>query len=130
MQFLNPVNWAKPQGYANGISAQGRLIFIAGQIGWNAKSQFETDDFAAQTKQALINTLAVLAEGEAGPQHITRMTWYITDKKEYLAALSDIGSIYRELIGRHYPTMTLVQVAALLEDRARVEIETTAVVPE
>jgi len=129
MEFLNPRSWSKPRGYSNGTAAEGRLVFVAGQIGWNAAAKFETDDFAAQVRQALENTVAVLAEAGAKPADITRMTWYVTDKREYLAALPQIGTAYRDLIGTHYPAMTLVQVAALVEDRARVEIETTAVVP-
>lgn len=129
MQFLNPAHWTKPRGYSNGVAAEGRQIFVAGQIGWNAKSEFETDDFAGQVRQALQNTVEVLAEAGAGPQHIVRMTWYVTDKAEYNAALAGIGAAYRDLIGKHYPAMTLVQVASLLEPRAKVEIETTAVLP-
>lgn len=130
MQVLQPAGWVAPKGYSNGIAATGRQVFVAGQIGWNAQGEIVSDDFAAQTRQALENTIAVLREAGAGPQHITRMTWYVTDKKEYLAAGREIGAAYKEIIGRHYPAMTLVQVADLLEDRAKVEIETTAVVPE
>lgn len=129
MQFLNPPNWETPRGYSNGICAEGRMIFVAGQIGWNAKNQFESGRFTDQARQALKNTLAVLAEAGGRPEHIVRMTWYIVDKKEYLAANKELGAIYRELIGSHYPAMSLVQVAALLEDQARVEIETTAILP-
>lgn len=129
MRVLQPQGWKPPRGYANGIEAQGRLVFVAGQIGWNGQAEFETDDIAGQVRQALANIVAVLAEAGAGPEHITRMTWYITDKREYLASLREAGTAYRETIGAHYPTMTLVQVAALLEDRAKVEIEATAVVP-
>lgn len=129
MRILQPPDWKPPRGYANGIETEGRLVFVAGQIGWNERSEFETDDFASQVRQALANVVAVLAEAGAGPQHITRMTWYITDKHEYLASLHEVGAAYREVIGAHYPTMTLVQVAALLEDRAKAEIEATAVVP-
>jgi enamine deaminase RidA (YjgF/YER057c/UK114 family) len=128
-EILQPEGWATPRGYANGIAASGRLVFVAGQIGWNAAQQFETDDFAGQVRQALANVVAVLAVAGAGPEHLTRMTWYITDKAEYRAALREIGRSYREIIGPHYPAMTLVQVAALLEDRAKVEIEATAVIP-
>ena len=128
MRVLQPPDWKPPRGYANGIEAEGRQIFVAGQIGWNGQSEFETDDFAGQVRQALANTVAILAEAEARPEHITRMTWYITDKREYLSNLREVGAAYREVIGSHYPTMTLVQVAALLEDRAKVEIEATAVV--
>jgi enamine deaminase RidA (YjgF/YER057c/UK114 family) len=130
-RILNPKAWAKPKGYANGIAARGTLIFVAGQIGWNgASSSFETDDFVGQAKQALANIVAVLAEGGAGPEHIVRLTWYVTDKQEYLARLSEVGEAYRDVIGRHYPTMALVEVRALVEDRAKVEIEATAVVPD
>jgi enamine deaminase RidA (YjgF/YER057c/UK114 family) len=128
-EILQPEGWAAPRGYANGIAAVGRFVFVAGQIGWNAAQQFETDDFVGQTRQALANVVAVLAVAGARPEHVTRMTWYITDKKEYRASLREIGRAYREIIGPHYPAMTLVQVAALLEDRAKVEIEATAVIP-
>ena len=128
METLQPPGWAKPRGYANGVVAQGRIIFVAGQVGWNARGEFETDDFVGQVRQALENVVAVLAEAGAGPAQIARMTWYVTDKQEYRAAMSEVGRAYREVIGAHYPAMTLVQVAALLEDRARVEIEVTAVV--
>jgi enamine deaminase RidA (YjgF/YER057c/UK114 family) len=131
MKILNPKNWAKPKGYANGIAARGTLVFVAGQIGWNGeKEKFESDDFVAQTRQALANIVAVLAESGARPEHLVRLTWYVTDKQEYVARLAEIGKAYREVIGRHYPTMALVQVAALVEDRAKVEIEATAVVPD
>ena len=128
MDILNPAAWKRPKGYANGIAATGKQIFVAGQIGWNAKEAIETDDFAGQVRQALTNIATVLAEGGAGPEHMTRMTWYVVDKKEYLAAARDIGKAYREVMGDAYPAMTLVQVADLLEDRAKVEIEVTAVV--
>ena len=129
--ILLPEGWAKPIGYANGIAARGRLVFVAGQIGWNpATCEFETDDFAAQTEQTLRNVAAVLREAGAGPEHIARMTWYITDKPAYLAARRDIGRAWREILGRIYPTMAVVVVSALIEDRAKVEIEATAVVPE
>jgi enamine deaminase RidA (YjgF/YER057c/UK114 family) len=131
MKILNPKNWAKPKGYANGIAARGTLVFVAGQIGWNAeKEKFESDDFVAQTRQALANIVAVLAESGAGPEHIVRLTWYVTDKQEYVTRLSEIGKAYREVIGKHFPTMALVQVTTLVEDRAKVEIEATAVVPD
>jgi enamine deaminase RidA (YjgF/YER057c/UK114 family) len=125
---LQPAAWAVPKGYSNGVLAEGRLVFVAGQIGWNGQGVFESDDFVAQTRQALTNVVAVLAEAGATPAHITRLTWYITDKAEYLANLRQVGAAYRDVIGSHYPTMTLVQVADLLEDRAKVEIEATAVV--
>jgi enamine deaminase RidA (YjgF/YER057c/UK114 family) len=130
-EILLPEGWAKPIGYANGIAARGRLVFVAGQIGWNpATCQFETDDFAAQTEQTLRNVAAVLREAGAGPEHIARMTWYITDKPAYLAARRDIGRAWREILGRVYPAMAVVVVSALIEDRAKVEIEAAAVVPE
>jgi enamine deaminase RidA (YjgF/YER057c/UK114 family) len=130
MEFLQPPGWQRPRGYANGISAKGRLVFVSGMIGWDAQCQFHTDDFAGQVRQALENVVAVLAEGGAKPEHIVRMTWYVVDKKEYVNAYPEIGAAYREVIGRHFPTMSAVQVAGLVEDRARVEIEVTAVVPE
>ena len=129
MQFLHPKHWAPAKGFANGIVATGRQIFVAGQVGWNAQQRFESDDFVAQVEQALANIVAVLAEADARPEHLVRLTWYITDKREYLARLPEVGGVYRRTIGRHFPAMSLVQVAALLEDRAKVEIEATAVVP-
>jgi enamine deaminase RidA (YjgF/YER057c/UK114 family) len=126
---LLPPGWKKPKGYANGIAASGTQIFVAGQIGWNVEERFETDDFAGQTRQALQNIIAVLKEAGAAPEHVVRLTWYVTDKHEYLGALSAVGAAYREVMGRHYPTMTLVEVRALVEDRAKVEIEATAVLP-
>ena len=130
MEFLQPPGWQRPRGYSNGISASGRMVFVSGMIGWDAECQFRTDDFAGQVRQALENVVAVLAEGGAKPEHIVRMTWYVVDKKEYVNAYPEIGVAYRETIGRHFPTMSAVQVAGLVEDRARVEIEVTAVVPE
>lgn len=129
MDFLQPPGWQRPRGYANGISATGRMVFVSGMIGWDAQCQFHTDDFAGQVRQALENVVAVLAEGGAKPEHIVRMTWYVVDKKEYVNAYPEIGAAYRDIIGRHFPTMSAVQVAGLVEDRARVEIEVTAVVP-
>ncbi len=129
-RLLQPEGWAKPRGYANGVAARGTVVSIAGQIGWNAQCAFETDDFAGQVRQALANIVAVLAEAGGKPEHIVRMTWYVTDKREYVAAYPAIGVAYRELIGRHFPAMTAVQVAALIEDRAKVEIEATAVIPD
>jgi enamine deaminase RidA (YjgF/YER057c/UK114 family) len=129
MQTLHPKNWSRPKGYSNGVVADGRLVFVAGQVGWNADQLFETEDFVAQVEQALANIVAVLAEAEARPEHIVRLTWYVTDKREYLTRLSDVGQAYRRIIGRHFPAMTLVQVAGLAEDRAKVEIEATAVLP-
>lgn len=129
-KVLQPEGWAKPVGYANGISARGRTVFVGGQIGWNAQSRFETDDFVAQVRQALQNVVAVLREADAGPEHITSMTWYFVDKAEYLGNLKAIGQVYREVIGRTYPAMAAVQVVSLVEDRARVEIQAIAVVPD
>jgi enamine deaminase RidA (YjgF/YER057c/UK114 family) len=129
MDFLQPAGWDRPKGYANGIAATGRTVFVSGMIGWDAQCQFHTDDFAGQVRQALQNVIAVLAEAQAGPEHIVRMTWYVVDKQEYLAAQKEIGVAYRDIIGRHFPTMTVVQVSALMEDRARVEIEVTAMTP-
>jgi enamine deaminase RidA (YjgF/YER057c/UK114 family) len=129
MQFLHPKGWAPAKGFANGVAAAGRQVFVAGQIGWNAEQRFESDDLVAQVERALANIVAVLAEADAGPEHIVRLTWYVTDKHEYLACLEDVGRAYRRVVGRHFPAMTLVQVAALLEERAKVEIEATAVVP-
>ena len=126
---LQPAGWAAPKGYANGIAATGRQLFVAGQIGWNAQCQFESDDFVDQVRQTLQNIKAVLAEGGAGPEHICRMTWYVLDKREYLARGREVGQVYREVLGREYGVaMSAVQVAALMEDRAKVEIEVTAVV--
>ena len=130
MQFLQPPGWAKPKGFSNGIAATGRQVFIAGQIGWTGEGKWEAKDFAGQFRQTLKNTLAVLAEAGGKPEHIVRMTWYILDKKEYLGAIKGVGLAYRELIGRYYPAMAVVQVSGLIEDEARLEIETTAVVPE
>jgi enamine deaminase RidA (YjgF/YER057c/UK114 family) len=129
MQILQPPGWAKPKGYTNGIVAQGRLVFVAGQVGWDETGTFQVHDFAGQVHQCLKNTLTVLAEAGAGPEHIVRMTWYITDREEYLANLESMGRVYRELMGRHFPTMTMVEVTALIESEAKVEVETTAVVP-
>jgi len=130
MDFLQPEHWVRPKGYSNGIAAKGRTVFVSGMIGWDAQAKIVTDDFAGQVRQALTNIIEVLAEANAKPEHIVRMNWYVVDKREYLAASKDVGSAYREIIGRHYPAMTVLQVAALLEDQARVEIEVTAVVPE
>ena len=129
MQVLHPKHWAKAKGFANGIAAEGRQVFIAGQVGWTAQQVFESDDFVVQVEQALKNIVEVLAEAGAGPEHLVRLTWYVTDKREYLSRLGDVGQAYRRVIGRHYPAMALVQVVALVEDRAKVEIEATAVVP-
>lgn len=128
MQILLPEGWPRPSGYSNGIVTEGRMVFVAGQIGWDATQTFRSDDFVAQVRQALENSLAVLAEAGAGPDHLVRMVWYVTDKRDYLNRLKEVGQVYREVIGKHYPAMTLVEVSALLEPRAKVEIETTAVV--
>jgi enamine deaminase RidA (YjgF/YER057c/UK114 family) len=130
VKILQPPGWARPKGYANGIAARGTLVFVGGQIGWNAAQQFESDDFVAQAAQALRNVVAVLAAAGGRPEHIARMTWYVLDKREYLASYRALGAAYREIIGRHYPAMTAVEVSALMEDRARVEIEATAVIPD
>jgi enamine deaminase RidA (YjgF/YER057c/UK114 family) len=128
-EFLHPVSWKKPKGFANGIAAEGRVVFLAGQIGWNAEQHFDSTDFVAQVRQALENIVALVAEAGGKPEHITRLTWYVTSKQEYLARLSELGAAYRAVMGKHFPTMTLVQVVALVEDQAKVEIEATAVVP-
>jgi enamine deaminase RidA (YjgF/YER057c/UK114 family) len=129
-KVLQPEGWVKPVGYSNGVAAKGRLVFVAGQIGWNARGEFESDDFVGQFRQCLKNIVAVLAEAGAEPAHITSMTWYFIDKQDYLTNLKAIGAAYREVIGRHYPAMTAMQVAALIEDRAKIEIQAMAVVPE
>ena len=129
-KVLQPEGWVKPVGYSNGVAAKGRLVFVAGQIGWNARGEFETDDFVGQFRQCLKNIVAVLAEAGAEPAHITSMTWYFIDKQDYLTNLKAIGAAYREVIGRYYPAMTAMQVAALIEDRAKIEIQAMAVVSE
>ena len=129
-QVLQPEGWATPRGYANGIAARGTQVFVGGQIGWNAAQQFESDDFIDQCRQTLRNVLAVLREAGAGPEHMARMTWYVVCRDEYNSRLKELGAVYREVIGRHFPAMTCVQVAALMEASARVEIEVTAVVPD
>jgi enamine deaminase RidA (YjgF/YER057c/UK114 family) len=130
MEMLNPPGWPRPKGYSNGISASGRMVFVAGMVGWNENEEFETDDFAGQFRTALENICAVLKEGRAGPEHLVRLTMYFTDKREYLADLKGVGAAYREVIGRNYPVMAAVQVSGLMEDRAKVEIEATALVPD
>jgi enamine deaminase RidA (YjgF/YER057c/UK114 family) len=130
VEILQPEGWARPVGYANGVTATGRTIFVGGQIGWNNQCEFETDDFVAQVRQTLENVVAILKAGGAGPRHIMSMTWYFTDKKEYTQNLRGIGEAYRAVIGRHFPAMAAVQVVALVEDRARIEIQATAVVPD
>ena len=130
MQVLLPEGWPRPKGYANGVAATGRQVFIAGMIGWDAQGVFHSDDFAAQTRQALQNIVDVLREADGKPEHIVRMTWYVTDKREYLAAGRAIGQAFREIIGSYNAAMTAIEVTALIEDRARVEIEATAVIPD
>ena len=129
MRLLHPKSWAPTKGFSNGVAVEGRQVFVAGQVGWNARQQIVDDDFVAQVEQALRNIVDILAEADARPEHLVRLTWYITDKREYLARSKEVGQAYRRVVGRHFPAMTLVQVAALLDDRARVEIEATAVVP-
>lgn len=130
MKKLQPPDWAEPKGYANGIMARGALIFVGGQIGWNAVQVFESDDFIAQTRQALMNIAAVLRAADAGPEHMVRMTWYVRDRVEYSARLKELGGVYREVMGKNFPAMTCVEVSGLVEDRARIEIEVTAVLPD
>jgi enamine deaminase RidA (YjgF/YER057c/UK114 family) len=130
MQTLQPPGWARPKGFANGIAATGRLVFIAGQVGWTGQGEWKERSFAGQFRQALQNIIAVLKEANGRPEHLVRLTWYVLDKKEYLASLREVGAAYRELMGRHYPAMAVVQVSGLVEDEARLEIEATAVVPE
>ncbi|CEP36931.1 MULTISPECIES: RidA family protein [unclassified Halomonas] len=128
-QLLHPSHWKPAIGYANGVLASGQTVFVGGQIGWNADQVFESDDFVVQVNQALQNIVAILKEANAGPEHIVRLTWYVTDKQEYLARLKEVGAAYREVLGKHFPAMTMVQVAGLVEDQAKVEIEATAVIP-
>ena len=128
-QLLNPKSWKPALGYSNGVAAEGRMVFVGGMVGWNTAQEFETDDFLGQVEQALRNIVTVLDEAGARPEHLVRLTWYVVDKHEYLADLRGLGQVYRAVLGRHFPAMTLVQVAALVEDRARVEIEATAVIP-
>ena len=130
MKLLQPPEWLAPKGYANGLAARGTMVFVGGQIGWNGQQVFETDDFIAQTRQSLINIVAVLREANAGPEHMVRMSWYIVDRDEYVARLKELGAVYREVIGRNFPTMSCVEVSRLVESRAKVEIEVTAVVPD
>jgi enamine deaminase RidA (YjgF/YER057c/UK114 family) len=130
LQVLQPPGWPQPKGYANGIAATGRQVFVGGTIGWNEHEEFTSDEFAEQTRQALKNIVAVLAEAGARPEHVVRMTWYVTDKREYLDSAKAVGAAYRSVMGYHFPAMALVQVVALVEDQAKVEIETTAVIPD
>ena len=129
MQILQPPTWARAKGFSNGIVASGRLVFIAGQVGWTGQGEWKEKSFAGQFRQTLQNILEVLEQAKGKPEHIVRLTWYVLDKTEYLARLRDVGQAYRRVLGRHFPAMTLVQVVALVEDRAKVEIEATAVVP-
>ena len=129
IQILQPPGWARAKGFSNGIAASGRLVFIAGQVGWTGEGKWEAWDFAGQFRQALLNILAVLGEAQGRPEHIVRLTWYVLDKQEYRNSLKAVGEAYRELMGRHYPTMAVVQVSGLIEDEARLEIEATAVIP-
>jgi enamine deaminase RidA (YjgF/YER057c/UK114 family) len=128
-QLLHPNNWKRAAGYANGMLTEGKTVFVGGQIGWNAQQVFETDDFVGQIEQALRNIVAILHEADARPEHLSRLTWYITDKAEYLTRLAEVGEAYRAVLGKHFPVMTMVQVADLIEDEAKVEIEATAVIP-
>ena len=130
IETLQPDGWAKPVGYANGVAARGKQIFIAGQIGWNGQCVFESDDLVAQIRQTLQNIVAVAAAGGAGPEHIVSMTWFLLDRKEYSARLKEIGTVYRDVMGRRFPAMTAIQVSGLIEDRAKVEIQAIAVVPD
>lgn len=130
MEFLHPPGWPRAKGYSNGVAARGRTLHISGMFGWDADGQFASPDFVAQSAQALRNIVAVLAEGGAGPEHIVHMTWYVVDRAEYLGASRALGLAYREVIGRHYPAMSAVQVAGLMDERARVEIEVTAMVDD
>ncbi|MCY4364437.1 MAG: RidA family protein [Gammaproteobacteria bacterium] len=130
MQILQPPDWPRPKGYSNGIAAQGKMVFVAGQIGWDRNEYILSDNLAEQVRQTLLNTVAVLAEAGARPEHVTRMTWYILDKQEYQSSLKDIGRVYRDIMGNNYPAMAMLQVSALIEEQAKVEIETTAVIPD
>ena len=130
MQILHPKHWARAKGFANGIAASGKLVFIAGQVGWTGQGEWKEKSFAGQFRQTIRNILDVLAEAKGKPEHIVRLTWYVLDRDEYLASLKEVGAAYRELMGRHYPTMAVVQVSGLVEDEARLEIEATAVIPD
>lgn len=130
LRAINPPGWARPKGYSNAVVGRGTIVMVAGQIGWNAQQQFETDHFVAQLRQALSNTVAVLAAAGAKPEHVARMTWYVTDKRRYLAEMAEVGAAWRDIMGRTYPAMTLLEVSALVEDRALIEIESTAIIPD
>src|SRR5499427_6322342 len=127
--FLHPRDWKPAKGFSNGVAAQGRMVFLAGQVGWNAEQKFESEDFVAQAQQALANIVTLVAEAGGGAEHITRLTWFVLDKRKYLSRLRELGEAYRSVMGKHFPAMTLVQVGALVEDEAKLEIEATAVVP-
>jgi len=129
MRILQPHGWPRPRGYSNGVESEGQLVFVAGQIGWDEEGKFTTPSFAGQFRQALANTLAVLKEADAGPEHVARMTWFITSRDEYAASLAELGAVWKELMGRHYPAMSVIIVAGLVEPQAKIEIETTAVIP-
>ena len=129
-EILHPAGWAKPVGYSNGIAARGRLVFVGGQIGWNAQNRFETDDFVAQVRQTLLNIVAILAEAGARPEHLTTLTWYVIDRRVYQSRLREVGAVYREIIGRNFPAMAALEVSGLMEPRAQVEIQAMAVVPD
>jgi enamine deaminase RidA (YjgF/YER057c/UK114 family) len=129
-EILHPAHWPRPKGYSNGLVVSGRQVFLSGMIGWDSSGQLVSNEFAAQVRQALLNILELLAQAKAGPEHIARMTWYVVSRHEYLAGSKEIGVSYREIIGRHYPAMSVVEVTALMEAGARVEIEVTAVIPE
>ncbi len=129
-KLLQPEGWLTPKGYANGIAARGTLVFVGGQIGWNAQQQFESDDFIQQTAQTLRNIVAVLQAANAGPEHMVRMTWYVTDRVEYNSRLSELGKVYREVMGKNFPAMACLEVSGLMESRAKIEIEVTAVIPD
>ena len=130
MEFVNPPGWARPKGYSNGVVARGRLVFVAGQVGWNREERFETEDFVGQTAQALHNIVAILAAAGARPEHLVRMTWFIADKDEYLSRGKEIGEVYRAIVGRHYPVMSVIVIKGLIETGAKLEIEATAVIPD
>jgi enamine deaminase RidA (YjgF/YER057c/UK114 family) len=130
MQILQPPDWARAKGFANGIATSGKLVFIAGQVGWTGQGEWKEKSFAGQFRQTIQNILDVLAQASGKPEHIVRLTWYVLDRDEYLAALKEVGAAYRELMGKHYPTMAVVQVSGLVERNARLEIEATAVIPE
>jgi len=130
MRVLQPEGWPRPRGYSNGIEAEGRIVFVAGQIGWDETGAFKTNSFGGQFRQAMVNTLAVLREAGAGPQHVTRMTWFVTSRDEYSSSLAELGAAWRELMDKNYPTMSVIIVSGLVEPLAKIEIETTAVVPK